>query len=420
MKFSDYILVFIIVFFGFSIILFRTVNTYSESGITNTEYANKLTTACNDAAKTIHLENVKDDGVWLSAEDRNETLETFYNTLEYCFNADDTVQESEIKVYTPIVCLVDLNGYYVAYNSSFDETVIDGEKIIKRETNANNANIEKQYKKMVENTITVSNLNTWATTYNSGFTVRYFLNDHIEIITPTGKIVSGTRADVDDFLQQELAKNNPSGTYGISTANLSAEQRRGEMIEEPSINDLLRDDSVYASFKNSTVIQQINKTIEYYINQQNLMASTFDIPYKFTMPEIKSEDWCRLLENPTVLSFLQGSQMITHTGYINVYSLAGGELIKEKMYFITSEVINEKDVLTYHYIHGRCGADLIRNEGTNTVTVKDGTKTKTINYKYYYFTYKGQEIKTFYSSMEECAKKGAYPCECVYNYNNNQ
>jgi hypothetical protein len=137
--------------------------------------------------------------------------------------------------------------------------------------------------------------------------------------------------------------------------------------------------------------------------------------YSFTMPEIASEDWHRLLTNPSILSFLQGRQAQASKNYVNVYALGGGEVTRETSYFITSDN-------TYHYLGaGACNDhDIDYVETEEHYTYKNNGSSRTVTTTVGSYTCDGEIIEHTYDSMEACAIQGAYPCSCVLNHNHLQ
>lgn len=397
MRLSDYIIIFFVIFGGLTLFTFYSINMESEANITNTEYANVLTAATQDAAGTIDFHNVTGRGVWTSEEKRNLTLDTFYTTLKYGFNFEYTAKEDEVYIYTPVVCLIDNNGYYISYNSSFDESGSTKRPIESSDTEA----------KAWTQTTTVSPLLTWAKKYGD-FTVRYYLDDTMDITLPTGEVINGKRekilTKIEEYFRRESLSDSAMNIHYIY-----------EGLNSYSIKDLINNkDGIYDREKYEYIVRKINEEVEYYINHQNLWAADLDIPYSFTMPEIASEDWHRLLANPTVISFLQGAQAKTQSGYINIYALAGGEITKDRQYYIT-EASGRK---TYHYLSGKCPYHTIGyTERELKEEAKIGQEIKQIITKREYYTCDGQPIRHIYASMEDCAKENAYPCECAINHN---
>lgn len=419
MKFSDYLIIFIFIFAAFGIIAFYGINTESKAGIASNEYSAKLTAACEDAIKTINTENIEKNSLWGEVSERTKTLDTFYTTLRMGFNVKNTNQDNELKVYIPVVCLIDLDGYYISYNSAFD----DSGQIVRLASDEDSYAEDSQ-------TMTVSPLNTWTDSVD-GYIVRFFLNDYIEITKGT-VTYAGKRPEV-------LKKVSKAETNSIDT-----------------LKKLLSQDDYYDIYRSELITDEINKNIEYYINQQNVMAKAldisydYDIPYfkykdgekievdsstgEYTLPKVEAEDWHRALQRPTVISFLQGIQMRTREEFVNVYSLAGGELIKQQNYFIEEEIDEStgkvkvdsdgNPIRRYHILEeGICDEVTVEKKierhriSVNVTTASDLTNPESEEYKDVIWTCNGERITNIYSSMEDCAIRGAYPCSCCKNLN---
>lgn len=265
MKFSDYILIFIGIILCFGIVSFANVDITKKVNTQNIEYSNKLTAASYDAAQTMNTDNVEKYGhVWNDEDDLNDTLTVFYNSLVYSFNWDNQGRVDEMALYTPVVCMVDVDGYYISHNVVFDTS---GMVEIPSETDKRNG---------------LTTLNTWTKNYG-GVLLRYYLSDYVEVYSLDGTIFSGNRKDV----YKTLTEKRPGGA---EVSNLC----------------FLMDDDTFNANKNELIVREINKACEYYINRHNVIGDNYENQYTFEMPEIAGEDWARLLKNPTIISFLQG------------------------------------------------------------------------------------------------------------------
>lgn len=400
MKLSEWIIVFFVIFGCFSLLAFYSINTSSRANNANIQYTNVLTTACHDAVKTVDIENVEKGQVWGKKEDREYALSTFYHTLQLGFNSEYTTKGDETFIYTPIACLIDNDGYYISYNSSFDETGNTYRPIDSTDKSA----------KLFDTTLTISPLNTWAKEYN-GCVVRFYLNDTVEVTLPSGEIIKDKRSKV----TKALVELKDKGKLSSDVYNIKVIQDKDGIANKYSVMELLENtDGIYDVEKREIIINLINEEVEYYINHQNIWGEALDVNYTFTMPEIKSEDWHRLLSNPTMISFLQGMQAKTKRNYVNVYALAGGEFTTARQYYITQD----GSQLTYHLINGKCAEHSIEHKKESvTEEKKEGGFVKQITYIDEYFTCDGERIEKLYDSMETCAEIGAYPCSCVINYN---
>ena len=366
MKLTNYILVFFSVALCFAFVLFINVDITKKINIQNIEYSSKLTSACFDAAQTMNTDNVERYGcVWHDADDLKTTLETFYNSLTYSFNWDNMGRVDEMALFTPVVCLVDVDGYYISHNVVFNDT------------GTVNISFDAEHR----NGLTA--LNAWTDNYG-GVLLRYFLNDNVEVICLDGTKIKGNRIEVYKKLQEDF----PSGA---------------EVTELSFITD----DDEFERRKNELIVQEINDQCEYYINNHNVIGDSYENKYSFEMPEIAGQDWMRLLQNPTVISFLQGYSTKADNRLLNVYSLGGGELIENFHYFIDGD--------TYHCLEKEGGVTRSTRDVNTSYESEGVTKTKHTTYVEY--SYNGHLIDAIYSNQTDCAKRGAYPCECVYNFN---
>ncbi len=366
MKFSDYTLIFMGIAICFCTISFINVDLTQKAAAKNVEYANKLTLACYDAAQTMNSENIERYGrVWNSEDDLNDTLSVFYNSLVYSFDWDNAGRVNEMALYTPVVCFIDIDGYYISHNVVFDTS---GMVEIPSDAEKRNG---------------LTTLNTWTKSYG-GVLLRFYLSDYVEVYALDGTKFSGNRNDVYDKICEDL----PGGT---EVTNLS----------------FITDDEEFNSQKNELIVREINKQCEYYINNHNVIGNNSLSKYTFEMPEVEGEDWSRLLESPTVISFLQGYSTVSDNRTLNVYALAGGELVENCHYFIKGD--------EYHCIES--DPDVVKVVNIVTTPYEAEGTIKTVETEYVVYKYGGEEIDTIYNTQTECAMRGATPHECVYDWN---
>ena len=366
MKLSNFILIFMGIALCMGIITFINVDITQKINTQNMEYSSKLTSACYDAAQSMNTANIEKFGcIWNDEEDLIDTLTVFYNSLVYSFNWDTAGRVNEMALYTPVVCLVDVNGYYISHNVVFDTT---GTVTIPADAEKRNG---------------LTTLNTWTKDYN-GCIVRYFLSDYVEVYDTAGNKYEGNRQDV----------------YAIITERLPGSTEETELA-------FLIDDAEFNSRKNELIVREINKQCEYYINRHNVIGDNYELQYAFEMPEIAGEDWSRLIQNPTVISFLQGYSSKADSRLLNIYAFGGGELTSVYHYFIEGT--------EYHCIE----AEPAVHKSINTVTTDyySNGVVKHVTTTYVVYEYNGHEIDAVYNNQSECAKRGATPHECVYEWN---
>lgn len=362
MKISDYIMLFIAVAFCFASVTFLNINLTTKANIQNTEYANKLTSACYDAAQSMKTGNVEQYGcVWKDMDDLKDTLDVFYTTLAYEFNGETKAKKDEMALYTPVVCLVDINGFYISYNVVFDKT------------NATKFHVTGATD--VEKTDGITPIHTWSKVYGNTV-IRFFLNDNVEILDKNGNRHTGNRKEI-----WKLVSTKPE--YAADKSKLSFLNNKDDFNVE----------------KNEIIIQKINDQCEHYINKINVIGDRHDTDYSFHMPQVAGEDWARLLQTPTVISFLQGYSLTADKRYLNVYSLGGGEITKNYHFFVMAD--SPGAVLQMHCIETELGKDVIYDAVNNL------------------YIYKGVPIDDVYNTQTECLRK--YPSaevhRCVYSMN---
>ena len=337
----------IYVFTGIFLIFFLWYSWNNQKAVsfnrTNIEYANMLTSACYDAAQTIDGEELGTrTGVWSSLDSRKRTLFVFYKSLAQNLNRDNDVKITSVPEFTPFVLLVDTNGFYLSYNACFDEY---GNAIVPQ--NMDFVNV-------------LGNLNTWTAEYE-GNTIRYYLNDYVDVNTASGSFYSGLRNEVYEELN----------------------------AEEKSALSFLTNDVAFEENRIYVVASTVEDIINYYLNTQSINVDGYTTGYQVTLPQLKHEDWSRMLQHPTVISFMQGKQRYVDGRMLNVYAYAAGELNTGYRYFVCDGLYYRAD----------------RVEGLIYETDEEGVVS--VNYK-------GVPVTGFYNSVEECAKEGAIPSPDSY------
>lgn len=350
MKIHNVVILFVSVFFAV-FLFYSYVNQKSVSfNRTNIEYANMLTAACHDAAKTINVDSATlATGVWDDKEKIGDTLGVFYGSLSRSLNLQAGTGARYTVEYTPFVLLVDINGFYLSYNACFDEY---GNAIVPQDLDALNV---------------VSNLNTWTDTYHDNI-VRFYLTDYVEVTTRANNYYAGERTAV----WEQLTK---AGEADTALA-------------------FLIDDTLFSQERVYAIVTKIESIINYYLNSQTVNVDGYNTGYQVTLPQLTGEEWSRMLKNPTVISFMQGRQGILESNMLNIYAYAAGELTESYLYFIMDGY--------YYRIDG--------NVETETITITENGVTRTTQR----YLYNGTPIETFYTSMEECARQGAVPAEAFY------
>lgn len=375
MKFTDYVIIFFVVFTAFVTLAFFGADMTAKTNTVNIEYADKLKASCYSAMKLARVDNATGN-VFPTNEKRDAVLETFYETLLKNFNAENSKTEGDVlKLRVPIVLLIDNDGYYI------DRNISDSLAELEDPANTHESKV-------------TSGLNAWAKGYGN-YTVQFFLNNDVTVIDSGGNIFEGSR----DAVIKALGSRDITAIKFLTGTELE-----------------------FLSEKNSVIISEINSTIENFINTQNHMGGGNS--YAIQMPVIKGEDWSRMLENPTLIAFLQGDQKNYGRNNLNVYAFAGAEISEGNKYFITRFVNARGETeVVYHVLDGnmRCDCGTV-SEFLFPRDLKDrnGNTIKRFQIRGYRYVRDGHPsdnilISRFYQSMSECvAAGGGEPCpRCV-------
>lgn len=187
------------------------------------------------------------------------------------------------------------------------------------------------------------------------YVVRYYLDGYIKVTDTadaSGVIYHGKREEVSNFI------NDDKLSY-------------------------LQDNEALEFRKNCVITAEIKRAIESFVNSNRF--NEFNVQYNVELSAIEDEDWGRIIKSPTILAFLQGKQVkeINNNIVLNIYSFSGTEIVGAYHYFIDES--NK-----YHCLEEMLDSKEVLNVGGN----------------YYY---NGVKVEKIYSSIEECAKLGAYP-----------
>ena len=368
---------FILIFFAIFLAFFFTITVRTKGAVhstrENTEYASKLTAASHSAVQTIEPKKlINGEYLWNDEASRKKAVDAFYYSLAASF-MQSTVNQS-LQVSTPILLLVDTDGYYVGYNALFDWSNAAGV------TPADYSKLNK-----FTQSIQMSSLTAWGEE-RFGYYIRYYLdNNYVSIIAPSGKKYTGRRNEVAASMEKD----------GIAATEDVILYIKGESTAETANGENLGD--AFLVYKENVIVNSIEDSLARYINQYNFNAGNNGGGYELTMPDVSGEMWHRLLVNPTFIAFLQGNNVNNGTKVINTYAYSGGELLKGDKYFIT-EIGGKKIYHSYR----EC--------------VKNGeiSETDPETFKGHTTGIPGAHIEKLYFTMGDCATQGAAPCpDCI-------
>ena len=155
----------------------------------------------------------------------------------------------------------------------------------------------------------------------------------------------------------------------------SSQVLRGHYLDIAGMADAeyLVSEAVFDNARRNAVMECITRQMEYYINQHNIVAERFGVRYSFYLPSDSYNQWIRTIDDVSILLLFQGyPYKSSGVGYYNRVAFAGARLYKGDSYYMQPE--------SGLYHRPECPS----MESTPV------------------------EV---YATREECASKGAYPCE---------
>lgn len=323
----------IIILFGFFIAIFFVFSWHTRLlsvQTDNDKHFERMLLESQEAG--MGLIDVNKSNAFEDEETRKAVLEKLkvvfnQNFSKYGFHKDD------INFMVPATFLVDNDGYYINYSRLTD----------------NGGNDE------LKNLTTP--LNTWNKSYGD-YSIRFFLNDYCEVTKIDGEIISG------DILQVYKKLEKPTELSFIPS-HLNLEKKE----------DVKRFYGCYEEEKRYVVLTDFEDQLNYFITTHNKYKNRHERSYRVTIPRTDKSYDSRLLNMPSIVSFVQGPQYSSTKGYINVYALTGTIKEKGRLYYISP--LKENNTKYYHYkncshaVHARNNRD---------------------------------------KTMTECAREGALPC----------
>ena len=293
---SKYIIIFLVVFMSFFGIYNVTTDTQIASTIKNMEYSDYLSSASFDAVKEMK-KNGHSDILMTSTLDRERVIGMFFNSLAMDFGYDTNEDLTMLRMYVPVVAMIDTNGYYICYNIKYQDN--DGHTHLKS---------------------AITEINTWADKQDR-YTIKYNLGKQVTVTDIyNGNVIEGKYTEVFKKL------GSPNSLKAIMDSG----------------------DDAFIQHRNEVIIPQIQETIEYYINNHNEVASQLQSDYLFEMPMTSKDEWVRVLENPTVIAFMQGMRLNNSQDYLNIYALSGGEVKKTNPIVFKEDTAGANSIKNYY------------------------------------------------------------------------
>ena len=206
----------------------------------------------------------------------------------------------------------------------------------------------------------VTEKNTWTEVYGD-YIVNYRLDDQVTVYFG-GRTYTGTYKEV----YKKLGNPNVASSDNTSFKN-----------GRPQNMKFMSDSTKFQQERTTVITEQLNEQVVYYVNTKNVFYNTYDANYIITLPTSKDAGNASILDKPSLIAFSQGSEKLTVNGYTSIYTYTASDLLSAERYYIQADSNGVK------YYHEKDCPELTKSSSSGT--------------------------------MNECAKEGAQPHDCVYN-----
>ena len=345
MKIQNMAVIFIIIILPISLIL--SVYVKNEIKIINkqTQYDQILNDATYDAVKAFKLNTLNNQSATIGdamRRDLQATTNTFFNSLTTNLGVSG-YGKSTVNQYIPAIVYTLYDGFYI-YSPAYNSNTNKYEHIMKpyiyytmRYYKNNNNNVIVNY--TLDNYILVYGMVGGEYISKAGYLETGITINGSEI-RKNGIIINDAVAKeyykaANEFTNwatnslKDIVKPENSRKIGSNTEIYAEFKNRDVQIlnVNTSDNDPENRDSYFNLHRREVIKQVVNDNLSAAIASYNKNSQNLGIVYNFKMPELKETEWERLIENVSMITFMQG----LHLGnkYYNGYSLITCDKNKE-------------------------------------------------------------------------------------------
>lgn len=284
MKLSHYALFF--VFFAICIMvpLNIHISQLSEIKEQKIEYNRIIDNAVDDAVTKL-VETERGDAIVLNKE---IAVQNFFTSLYSGFGIYDDVGKQEyLKMFIPIIMIVDRDGYYIYQHSLSADGTTNYEGWSEKRTYS--------YKDEV-----------------SGLILRFSLDNTVTILD----------ASINNILQ---------GDYH-------------DLAKYYTDVEILNNNELFDTTRKQCIIDHLTDDMKISINVHNMIAQREGIQYNFALPAVSDATWYRTIDDISFFAVFQGYPYKNSLGRYNRYAFGGARIHKSGMY-----VIKEEDGIMYYH-----------------------------------------------------------------------
>lgn len=313
MKITDHVIIFILIFLCLIVRIDIRYNTFEAMEMKKVEYNNNLDNAVDDAVLDLLDYNSSQDSSYNI--NRELSVNKFFKSLYASFGVlHDSDLREKLCSCVPVIAITDYDGFYIYFRTLYKDS--DG------------------------NTCSKYNwTEKFPYSYDDGsFLYSFTFSDSLKVFD----------------------KNTYQVKEGVSKDLVSLYPGNGVLMN-------------FEYYRRMSITESIQKKLEHYINQYNLIAEQFGFKYSFFLPENTNDELERAIDNIGMFVIFQNYPYGVGTDVYNRY-LYGAARVKEKdSFFLT----NENGARLYHK------SSCIKSSG----------------------------VSDYRDSKKECAKEGYFPCE---------
>lgn len=351
MDVKQYLLVFVIVM---AVVIFRLgikVDTLEVLDQRSSLYNETIDNAVDDSLNSM-----------LEVQDSfNHTInldvcsDTFFRALFAGFGVSDSpTGKDQLSMYVPLLLVTDTDGFYVMHHSM----------------NSSGTQSTTDWTPKMPYCYSGSISGGDATPVSFNYLVNYTMGNEVKLtITPVGGQSYYFEGNYRTLVSDYTAK-------AVDSEDQAAVNVLTQFMEKASESGKPFNDDYFAKFRDSVMIYQITKKMNYYVNQHNQIAKNYGITYTFELPESAMDSFSRTISSTSLLAIFQGYPYGKGTDDVySRFSVSGARLYRADRYQVTQE----GGLLYYHR------ASCSKVVDPSAVVDAKGTRS-------------------------ECAALGAYPC----------
>ncbi len=314
MDVKHYLVVFVIVMVAVIAKLSNKIDTLEVLDQRSTMYNETIDNAVDDSLNSM-LEVQDSFEHTINLDVCNDT---FFKALFAGFGVSDSpTGKDQLKMYVPLLLVTDTDGFYIMCHSTNNAG-----------TQTTTAWTPKQpycYNGTLDST-------GGAIPMTYSYQVNYTMGDEVKLtITPAGEksyyFEGNYKTLVSDYTAAILDSSDQAAVNVLT-----------KFMQEATKNQKPFNGEYFTNFRNSVMIYQITKKMNYYVNQHNQIARNYGISYTFELPESAMDSFSRTINDISLLAIFQGYPYGKGTDDVySRFSVSGARLYKADRYQITKE-----------------------------------------------------------------------------------